>query len=205
MGANLRPPAGQPRSHRAHAQHDHAREPRSAEKALHDDLALLELRPRRGHDLRRTFITLAQVDGARKDILEAISHGPRGDIVSVYTTFPWPVLCAEVRKLKIEPVVVRIPRGLVDKTRYTAVTGEQSSRNRWTKRATPAGFEIESRDFPKTKRDATLAGKSLSIRCNGVLSQDESCRLESSRDAESRHSDGTLNFVIVPRGPRGLL
>ena len=37
--------------------------------------------------LRRTFITLAQVDGARKDILEAISHGPRGDIVSVYTTF----------------------------------------------------------------------------------------------------------------------
>ena len=112
-----------------------------AQKALHDDLALLELRPRRGHDLRRTFITIAQVDGARKDILEAISHGPRGDIVSVYTTFPWPALCAEVAKLKIEPVVVRIPRGLMDKTRYTAVTGEQSSRNRWTKRATPAGFE----------------------------------------------------------------
>jgi len=117
------------------------RESPEAQKALHDDLALLELRPRRGHDLRRTFITLAQVDGARKDILEAISHGPRGDIVSVYTTFPWPVLCAEVAKLKIEPAVVRIPRGLVDKARYTAVTGEQSSRNRWTKSATPAGFE----------------------------------------------------------------
>jgi integrase len=117
------------------------RESPDAQRALHDDLALLELRPRRGHDLRRTFITLAQIDGARKDILEAISHGPRGDIVSVYTTFPWPVLCAEVSKLKIEPVGVRVPRGLVDKTRYTAVTGEQSSRNRWTKRATPAGFE----------------------------------------------------------------
>jgi hypothetical protein len=76
-------------------------------------------------------------------ILEAISHGPRGDIVSVCTTFPWPVLCAEVSKLKIEPVGVRIPRGLVDKARYTAVTGEQSSRNRWTKRATPAGFETQ--------------------------------------------------------------
>ena len=117
------------------------RESPDAQRALHDDLALLELRPRRGHDLRRTFITLAQVDGARKDILEAISHGPRGDIVSVYTTFPWPVLCAEVGKLKIEPAVVRIPRGLSDGTRYSAVTGEQSSRNRWTKRATPAGFE----------------------------------------------------------------
>jgi hypothetical protein len=115
------------------------RESPDAQKSLHDDLALLELRPRRGHDLRCTFITLAQVDGARKDILEAISHGPRGDIVSVYTTFPWPVLCAEVAKLKIEPAVVRIPRGLADKTRYTAVTGEQSSRNRWTKSATPAG------------------------------------------------------------------
>jgi hypothetical protein len=56
---------------------------------------------------------------------------------------PWPVLCAEVSKLKIEPVGVRIPRGLVDKARYTAVTGEQSSRNRWTKRATPAGFETQ--------------------------------------------------------------
>ena len=33
-------------------------------KQLHDDLKTLGLRERRGHDLRRTFITLAQVDGA---------------------------------------------------------------------------------------------------------------------------------------------
>ena len=26
---------------------------------------------------RRTFITLAQVDGARRDLLETMSHGPR--------------------------------------------------------------------------------------------------------------------------------
>jgi len=33
----------------------------------------------------------------------ATSHGPRGDIISaVYSTFPWPVLCAEVAKSKIE-------------------------------------------------------------------------------------------------------
>jgi len=53
------------------------------------------------------------------------------------------VLCAEVRKLKIEPPGVRIPRGLVDKARYTAITGEQSSRKSLDKESDPAGFECE--------------------------------------------------------------
>ena len=71
-------------------------------KQLHDDLRTLGLRERRGHDLRRTFVTLAQVDGARRDLLETMSHGPRGDIVSIYTSFPWPALCAEIARPKIE-------------------------------------------------------------------------------------------------------
>jgi hypothetical protein len=61
-------------------------------------------RHRRGHDLRCTFITLAQVDGARRDLLETITHGPRGNIINVYTTFPWPALCAEVAKLRIKKI-----------------------------------------------------------------------------------------------------
>jgi len=108
--------------------------------ALHGDLKLLGLRARRGHDLRRTFITLAQVDGARKEVLEAISHGPRGDIVSVYTSFPWPVLCDAVGRLKIRwgrPEIADLQTA----TRYTAVTADENARNRWTKKATPAGFE----------------------------------------------------------------
>ena len=40
------------------------------------------------------------------DLLETITHGPRGDIVSVYTTFPWPALCEEVKKPADQP-----PRG----------------------------------------------------------------------------------------------
>jgi hypothetical protein len=39
--------------------------------------------------------------GATKDILEWISHGPRGDIVDVYTSFPWATLCEQVSKLDI--------------------------------------------------------------------------------------------------------
>ena len=46
-----------------------------------------------------------------------MSHGPRGDIVSIYTTFPWPALCAEVAKLQVAlregQRCVVIPHGLV--------------------------------------------------------------------------------------------
>lgn len=69
---------------------------------LLDDLKRLGLRPRRGHDLRRTMITLARVDGARADILEMMTHGQRGDIINIYTSMPWPSPCAELAKLKIE-------------------------------------------------------------------------------------------------------
>ena len=96
-------------------------------KQLHDDLRTLGLRERRGHDLRRTFITLAQVDGARRDLLETMSHGPRGDIVSVYTTFPWPALCAEIAKLKIELRAPRRPTAVARRyyrVCYRSVRGE---------------------------------------------------------------------------------
>ncbi|MHB1844760.1 MAG: tyrosine-type recombinase/integrase [Deltaproteobacteria bacterium] len=68
---------------------------------LLDDLKRLKLRHRRVHDLRRTFVTLARVDGARTDILERVSHGPRGNIVDLYTSLPWESLCIEVAKLRV--------------------------------------------------------------------------------------------------------
>lgn len=66
-----------------------------------EDLARLGLRRRRQHDLRRTFISLARTDGARKDVLERVTHGSRGDIVDLYTELPWSLLCEEVAKLKV--------------------------------------------------------------------------------------------------------
>ena len=47
-------------------------------KKFHEDLARLGLRPRRQHDARRTFISLARADGARPDVLRWVSHGPTG-------------------------------------------------------------------------------------------------------------------------------
>jgi hypothetical protein len=34
----------------------------------------------------------SQVDGACRDLLETVTRGPRGDIVSICTRFPWPSL-----------------------------------------------------------------------------------------------------------------
>jgi integrase len=67
------------------------------------DLERVGLRPRRQHDTRRTFITLAQADGARKDLLRLITHGPEGDVMDMYTSMPWAPLCEEVAKLKLSP------------------------------------------------------------------------------------------------------
>ncbi|MFN7130731.1 MAG: hypothetical protein ACK4N5_01530, partial [Myxococcales bacterium] len=64
-------------------------------------LVRLAIRDRRAYDARRTFTSLALGDGARKDVLRWVTHGPGGDIVDVYTTLPWDSLCAEVAKLRI--------------------------------------------------------------------------------------------------------
>lgn len=70
------------------------------------DLRTLGLRHRRGYDLRRTFISLARTDGARADLLKLVTHGSdsQRNMMDLYSTFDWPVLCAEVVKLKIKLV-----------------------------------------------------------------------------------------------------
>jgi integrase len=93
-----------------------ARDANESQRQLIADLELLELRvtagkgtttrrqKRRGHDMRRTFITLARTDGAQKDILRWCTHGPSpGEMMDLYSSFDWSALCAEVAKLRIEP------------------------------------------------------------------------------------------------------
>lgn len=88
--------------------------------AVAGDLERIGLRNRRQHDARRTFITLARADGARKDLLRLVTHGPEGDIVDIYTEMPWSALCEEVAKLKLAPpapapltTVPNVPESLV--------------------------------------------------------------------------------------------
>jgi integrase len=86
------------------------------------DLGTLGLRPRRQHDTRRTFITLARADGATKDLLRLVTHGPEGDIVDIYTEMPWSALCAEVAKLKLAPPAPK-PLGVVPNSPNSLAAG----------------------------------------------------------------------------------
>lgn len=70
-------------------------------KRVTKDLLALELRHRRGHDLRRTGISLAREDGADRDVLRRGTHAPPKDVMELYTTVEWARLCTEVAKLKI--------------------------------------------------------------------------------------------------------
>jgi len=54
-------------------------------------------------------------------VLEVVTHGSRGDIVDVYSSLPWSLLCEEVGKLKLSVragVVIALPKaaagGIVD-------------------------------------------------------------------------------------------
>jgi integrase len=72
-------------------------------KRLQRDLQLLGFRRRRGHDLRRTMISLAQDDGASREILRDVTHGrSKRDAIDDYTTLQWSTPCAEIAKLRIQ-------------------------------------------------------------------------------------------------------
>jgi integrase len=60
------------------------------------------VRPRSLHATRHTFITLCRRGGARKDVLERVTHNARGDIVDRYTHFDWEPLCAAVSCLNLD-------------------------------------------------------------------------------------------------------
>lgn len=77
------------------------------------DFEALSWRRRRGHDLRRTFISLARADGARPDILKLITHGPSGDMISIYTEMPWEALCEQVACLRVALPDRQIPLRIV--------------------------------------------------------------------------------------------
>lgn len=81
------------------------RRPRSVHNGrvrLHQDLRRAGLRPRRQHDARRTFITIALAAGALPHVLKRCTHGAdKSNMMDLYSSPPWSALCEEVAKVKI--------------------------------------------------------------------------------------------------------
>lgn len=76
---------------------------KAADKAI-AAAGIERIRGRRVHSLRRSFISLARSDGARRDVLETVTHNARGEIIDVYTEFVWPARCEAVSALRITPL-----------------------------------------------------------------------------------------------------
>jgi len=71
-------------------------------RRFQQDLARLGLRARRQHDLRRSFISVARDAGARKEVLEIMTHNAHGDVVDAYTTFSYATMCEQIEKLPLQ-------------------------------------------------------------------------------------------------------
>jgi integrase len=146
-------------------------------KRFREDLGLLGFRHRRGHDMRRTMVSLTREDGARKDILELCTHNPQksGSSIDVYTTFPWDALCGEVAKLRIQR---RTPDNIVALRAAVAATGafddDPPEPNPPAPPPRSGGPRNRGLARPLATRLATRAADSKGIRGDGLWRRRES-------------------------------
>jgi integrase len=148
-------------------------------KLFAKDLVLLGLRHRRGHDLRRTMISLARSDGARKDLLELCTHTPKKDAaIDLYTTIEWPIFCAEIAKLQVSRrpphEVVELPKaangsgGLVTSpVTVDSDSAKNSTQNEWRRRESNPSRSRSGR----VGRDAPVSVRSMNA--DGSTQPDE--------------------------------
>lgn len=135
---------------------------------LEKDLVTLGLRHRRGHDLRRTMISLCRSAGANRDILRRATHKPPREVMEGYTSFEWDVVCAEVAKHPIRraspATVITLPR-VVNGGPESLGTGLGTADR---KRADPA---VEMLGPPRTRTRAIDAGEASATPIVGSVSQ----------------------------------
>ncbi|PZS10285.1 MAG: hypothetical protein DLM64_08900 [Solirubrobacterales bacterium] len=100
------------------------------------------------------MITLALNDGARRDVLQGITHGFKGDIIDLYNTPLWELKCQELGKLKVSakdprsfaPRVVSLAPEVLTRsagTRSGTRFGTTRNQLRWTDRSRTPLFLLE--------------------------------------------------------------
>lgn len=68
----------------------------SSYKAWRRACDLVGVENRSLHSTRHTFVSLARRNGARKEVIERVTHNSSGDIVDAYTYWDWAPLCEAV-------------------------------------------------------------------------------------------------------------
>jgi integrase len=110
----------------------------SAYKAFQRGRKLTDVPNKAVHATRATFLSIARSGGARKDVIERITHNARGDIVDGYTEFEWLPLCEAVMAfdVNLDPIanraVFRAPAPGLEAgvTRQKPGFEEENARNR---------------------------------------------------------------------------
>jgi hypothetical protein len=100
---------------------------------------------------------LARENAARKDVMEWITHGPRGDIVDLYTTPPWELLCTEISKLRISQ-----RRGKILAFPKRAAAGETNE----------ASYSNTNASTPLKKAGGADGTRNRKIECQDMLPRD---------------------------------
>lgn len=165
----------------------------------------------RFHRHRSFFVSAAQEDGGAPAVLERVTHNAGGTTFGGYSHFPFPVLCAEVAKLRLSPPATfessRLPRALGDAT-YVA---ESKTPEKPLQSSVPRGIRTrtnlrDSHDFARLDSetpgkpacdDATEQGSRDSItddvrRAHGLLvraGEERLARLVAARLAEIEGGD----------------
>lgn len=81
-----------------------------AYKRFHAACATLEIAPHTLHATRNTFISMARRGGARKDVVEKITHNAKGEMIDQYTKWDWEPLCEAVMSLQVVTSKARVAR-----------------------------------------------------------------------------------------------
>ena len=131
-------------------------------KRLLRDLAALDLRHRRGHDLRATFITLAEEDGADPAVIARVTHSESGgharDAFDGYRRTQWETKCREVAKLVVTVEPARLlGAGLVQ----VADSSSTADSYEWRRRESNAGA-VPRGDTARKQSRAVDRGRSAS-------------------------------------------
>lgn len=131
------------------------------------------------HSTRHTFITLARRGGARKDVIERITHNASGDIVDAYTTWDWEPLCEAVSCLRVDVPLTPV-----------ATAAENKWRRRESKSSRPGSSGGRGRNSSATGSDGRPPGfprelansADVAARLRTMAARDDLARLRAAWD-----------------------